>query len=414
MQEPPLLLTLIGLIVVAAMVLRAGLERIQLPPLVAFMVLGFLIRLADDHWDLLTRQGEAVLELMGRLGVVALLFRVGLESDLAGLIRQLPSASIVWLGGVSASAIAGYLVLSFGLGYALVPSLIGATALTATSVGVSMAMWRKADALRTPNGELLTDVAEMDDVSAVALMALLFALVPVLHAGGASEGAIGPEIAQTAAVFMLKLVGFAVLCVVLARFLERRLTQGFARIGSPAELMVLVAGLGIVIAGLAASLGFSAAIGALFAGIVFSRDPQAVSIDANFRGVYDLLTPFFFVGIGLSITPDGLVSALGTGIVLFVVAAVSKLAGHGLSALVATGTAGAVAVGVSMIPRAEITMVIIEQGQSLGSWAVPDELFAAFVLTSALTCLMAPVALQVIFRRWPDAIGKETKAETSE
>lgn len=414
MQEPSLLLTLIGLIVVSAMVLRAGLERIQLPPLVAFMVLGFLIRLADDRWDLLTSQGEAVFELLAQLGVVALLFRVGLESDLAGLIRQLPSASIVWLGDVAVSAIAGYLVLSLGLGFALIPSLIGATALTATSVGVSMAMWRKADALRTPNGELLTDVAEMDDVSAVALMALLFALVPVLHAGGASEGAIGLELAHTAAVLMLKLVGFAAVCVVLARFLERRLTKGFARIGSPAELMVLVAGLGIVIAGLAALLAFSAAIGALFAGIVFSRDPQAVSIDANFRGIYDLLTPFFFVGIGLSITPEGMFSALGTGTTLFVVAVLSKLTGDGLCALVATGSAGAVAIGASMIPRAEITMVIMERGQSLGDWAVPDELFAAFVLTSALTCLMAPVALQIIFRRWPDAIGRKTKAKTSD
>jgi Kef-type K+ transport system membrane component KefB len=275
-------------------------------------------------------------------------------------------------------------------------------------------MWRKADALRTPNGELLTDVAEMDDISAVALMALLFAMVPVLRAGAGGEDAIGPELGQAAAVFMLKLIGFAALCVLLARFLERRLTRGFARIGSPAELMVLVAGLGIVIAGLAGSLGFSAAIGALFAGIAFSRDPQAVDIDANFRGIYDLLTPFFFVGIGLSITPGGLVSAFSAGIVLFVIAAFSKLAGHGLCALVTTGSAGAVAIGVSMIPRAEITMVVMEQGQSLGSWAVPDELFAAFVLTSALTCLMAPVALQIIFRRWPDAIGRKTKAKTSD
>ena len=65
------------------------------------------------------------------------------------------------------------------------------------------------DALRTRNGELLTDVAEMDDISAVALMALLFAVVPVLRDGAQIEGGIGLDLAKTAAVFMLKLVAFA-------------------------------------------------------------------------------------------------------------------------------------------------------------------------------------------------------------
>lgn len=134
-----------------------------------------------------------------------------------------------------------------------------------------------------------------------------------------------------------------------------------------------------------------------------------MDVDANVRGICDLPTPFSYVGTGLSITPDGLASALGVGVVLFVVAVSSKPAGHGLCALITTSTAGAVAIGVSMVPRAEITMVVTEQGQRLGSWAVPDKLFTAFVLVSASTSLVAPLALHIIFRRWPDAIGRNQR-----
>jgi len=58
-----------------------------------------------------------------------------------------------------------------------------------------------------------------------------------------------------------------------------------------------------------------------------------------------------------------------------------------------------------MVPRAEITMIIMERGQQLGDWAVPGELYAAFVLVSAITCLLAPVSLKFMFRRWHGQIG---------
>jgi len=56
------------------------------------------------------------------------------------------------------------------------------------------------------------------------------------------------------------------------------------------------------------------------------------------------------------------------------------------------------------VPRAEITMIIMERGRQLGDWAVPAELFAAFVLVSVLTCLVAPIVLELLFRRWPEDV----------
>lgn len=84
----PFLILLIGLLIAAAVVVRALLDRIYVPALVGFIGLGFLLGLADDSFDLLSERGNYAIEVLAELGVVALLFRVGLESDLAGLRRQ--------------------------------------------------------------------------------------------------------------------------------------------------------------------------------------------------------------------------------------------------------------------------------------------------------------------------------------
>lgn len=443
------LILLIGGMLAVSVMLRAVLDRTYVPALVGFIALGFLLRLADSRWNVLNGEGEFAFEFLAELGIIALLFRVGLESDLAGLRRQLPRASLIWAGNVALSSALGYATMAWLLGFGIVPSLIAAVAMTATSIGVSVGMWRHHDALRTRNGETLTDVAEMDDLSAIVLMALVFSVLPLLRSGGSDGGqrdngagtdearesaawrtdataagadqaaasAVGTgdglalELLSTGGLVALKLILFTGLCYAFARLVEKRLTSTFRKVATPPELMVLVAGIGILIAGFAAWLGFSVAVGALFAGLAFSRDPEAVRIEAGFRGIYHLLAPFFFIGIGLALEVEALASALGTGAVLVAVAVIGKVLGAGLPALLVTGTAGAALIGVSMVPRAEIAMIIMERGQQLGDWAVPPELYAAFVLVSAVTCLLAPITLELLFRKWPQEIGACGRAE---
>ncbi|RDC72334.1 cation:proton antiporter [Rhodovulum sp. 12E13] len=423
-QSTSSLILLIGLLIAAAVAVRAFLDRTYVPALVGFIGLGILLRLADDRFDLLSEDGHAAFDILAELGIVALLFRVGLESDIAGLRRQLGSASLVWLGNILLSAVPGYFVMSWLLGYDQIPSLIAAVALTATSIGVSVGMWQQHDALGTPKGQLLTDVAELDDLSGLALMVMLFAIVPILHEtvagaegnrpganGHGSGGGIWSQLLSTGGILLAKFLGFGALCVAFARHLEKPMTRAFEGYATRSETIVFVAGIGIAIAGVSAWLGFSAAVGALFAGLAFSRDPDAVKFDTGFTGLYHLFTPFFFIGIGLSLEPAAFASALGAGAALAAVAVAGKVVGAGLPALVATGATGAALIGVSMVPRAEITMIIMERGQRLGDWAVPDDLYAAFVLVSAITCLVAPVSLEVMFRRWPAQIGRARKSE---
>jgi Kef-type K+ transport system membrane component KefB len=293
---------------------------------------------------------------------------------------------------------AGYVAARYLLHLALIPSLILGTALTATSVGVAVAVWQELDALGSATGQLVVDVAELDDISGIGLMALLFALVPVLRDG---HGGFWVTLGTTGGLFLAKLFLFAGLCYLFSQYLERGLIHLTALLEPAAGLMLTVLGLGLVIAALASWLGFSLAIGALFAGLVFSRDPEAVKTEASFNDLYAFFTPFFFVGIGMQIVPDSAAQGLGLGAVLLVAAIFGKLIGAGVAALLVTGASGALVLGISMIPRAEIAMVIVHQGHQLGEEAVPAVAYSAMVIVSAGSCILAPLALRPLLQRWP-------------
>ncbi|ALP53868.1 hypothetical protein Tel_12385 [Candidatus Tenderia electrophaga] len=402
-QVDALMMSLVGAAVVAAVLINALSGRLGVPALVGFLLLGVLLRLADSHWQFLSEPVMTAFRFMANLGVVALLFKVGLESHPRALAAKLPSASLIWIGGVFVSAAMGFFASHYWLSLALVPSLVIAVALTATSVGVSVAAWEEKGALASDKGALLVDVAELDDISGIALMALLFALVPVLLNGG---GAFWPTLGGTAAWFLAKFSLFILFCLLFARYGEARLTRLTAQLRDPPERMLVVLGIGLLIAALAGSLGFSLAIGALFAGLVFSNDPEAVKTEKSFQDLYAFVTPFFFISIGLHIDPASLGSGLGMGSALVAVAILGKLIGHGLPAWWISGASGAVLIGISMVPRAEITMIIMHQGQQLGPEVVPDSAYSAMVVVSMMTCLLAPMALHPLLNHWPQREDK--------
>lgn len=389
---------LVGLAVVASAWLRALLKPTGVPALVAFLLLGILLSGADAVWGLLTEQARDAFSVLADLGVVALLFRVGLDSHPAALARKLPRAATIWIGNVIGSALLGFTAAHWVLGWDLVPSLITATALTATSVGVSVTAWQEAGALDSDNGQLLLDVAELDDVSAIALMAMLFAVVPMLDVeSGGWWRTIGPTVAS----FALKLVLFLGLCWVFAHWIEHPLMRLAARLEPAPERMLTVVGLGFLIAAFADWLGFSLAIGALFAGLAFSRDPVAVKTERSFQDLHAFVTPFFFIHIGMSVDPTLLVEGLEIGSVLLVAAVLGKLIGAGLPARWSVGTAGATLIGVSLVPRAEIAMIVTYNAQSLGESALPPRAYAGMVFVAAATCIGAPLLLQPLLRRYP-------------
>lgn len=398
-----LVVLFVGVTIVLSILIKAGLERVRVPALIGYMGLGFLFRLLDSDGRWFSAEAWWVYRFLADIGIIVLLFRIGLESNLAGLLRQLRYAIGIWMGNVLFSGILGYVVSYYLLDLALLPSLFVTIAFTATSVGVSAGVWQEAAALKSPSGELLLDVAEMDDISGLMLMSLLFAVVPVLR--GDANASLLPIITKTTGLLFLSLLAFGAVCLFFSRYIEQPLTNFFLRIEPPPNPMLMVAGTGFIIAALAGLWGFSVAIGAFFAGLVFSRDPQSVKIDASFDAISALFSPFFFIGIGLQIDPAALTTAFGAGPVLLIAAIAGKVVGTVGPALLMLPWTNALVLGVSMVPRAEIALIIMQHGVQLGDWAVPAPVFAAMALVSAVTCVAAPLVLLPLLRQWPQTRG---------
>ncbi len=388
---------LFGALVVLTILVRAALDRAGIPALVGYLAIGLSLRLLDDRTGALGRQGTEVVDFLATIGIITLLFRIGLESKPHELLGRLRAASTIWIGNVTIGAAAGYAAARYLLGLEMVPSLVVATAMTATSVGIPAAIWRESGRLDRGDGELFLDTAELDDISGVMFMAILFSALAVIHRAG--EADVGKTVATELGVFLGTFAAFAAGCFLFARYVEKRFTGFFRRFVSRPALMLVVTGTAVGIAALAGLLGLSLAIGALLAGLAFSRDPQSVRVDASFTPVHDLFTPFFFIGIGLQVAPGSLGAAAGAGAVLLAAAVVGKMAGTTAPALRYTDGLGAAAIGVSMVPRAEITMLIMRKGRELGDWAVPPAPYAGMVLVCAATCIALPPVLRRLLKK---------------
>ncbi len=404
----PALVLAVGALVVVALALKAGLQRVRVPPLLGYLALGLALRWVQARAGVDAPQPAWVLGFLGELGLVCLLFKVGVECDPVGLVRELPGAVWVWFWNVALSAGLAYVVARHALGLALVPSLFVATAFSATSVGVAVAVWDDLGHLRTRLGRRLLDVAELDDLSAVAFVVLLLGAVPVLARDGLAADGLATLLLRQGLWLLAKGLVLAAACWALARLVERGLDRLAALERGPDPLLTVV-GLAFVVAGAAGALGFSAAIGAFFAGLLFSRAVHRVHGETPFLSLYDLLTPFFFVDMAYHLELGALGEAWRTGLVLLVPATLGKLLGGGLPLVRREGLLPAAQLAVSLLPRAEIALVVMGLGRALGPEVVPPHLYGGVLFVSAVLCLVTPLALGRLLALAPPADGDPSR-----
>ena len=389
---------LVGMVTAVGLFSKLILPRLSIHPLIGYILTGFMLRCLDMEIHFLSDHVFHPLAFLAETGVIILLFRAGMESNIASLIQQLPNAVWIWFWNIVISGGAGFFTAHHLLGFTFVPSLFTATALAATSIGVSVAIWESAGVQRTKQGQLLLDVAELDDLSSVAFLALLLSLGPVLASGnGAPPFSL---VTQTISHFFLIFILFVLGCSLFSWKIEPLLSRWVARRQTDHEHLLMILAIGLMIAALAEGMGLSLAIGAFFAGLAFSRDPEMARERVCFQPLYEFFTPFFFVGIGLHIDPNVFSHALWPGIILLVAGVLGKVIGTGLPIIAGTGLAGAAVAGFSMVPRAEIAMVVMEKGFEQGEHIVPQSLFSAMVIVVAGTTFLTPLVLPTLVRWW--------------
>jgi Kef-type K+ transport system membrane component KefB len=395
----PRMVFALGILVFISVILKELLKRTVFPALAVYLMLGLVVAGIEEQFHLLGEGGMQILEFLGLVGVFALLFKTGLDADPGRILGKIQQAKYIWFGNLFFSLLAGFSMSFWILGLGFAVSLFVGVALSATSIGVSVACWEDADAMDNDTADIVLGVAEMDDVSGVLLMVALFAIAPELQQeidAGILASA-GKSLGLEVLIFSVFVVG----CLLFTRYLEPRLTHFCQWLSTEnPDPMLMVTAVGMCIAALAGIGGFSVAIGAFLAGLSFSRDPDAVKTEKSFQSLYDLFVPFFFISIGARIDPGSIVGGLGIGGALVIAAVVGKFVGTYLPARLFLERRASVLLAISMIPHAEITMIVAAKGMTLGENTMTDSVFSAIVFMVVVTSIATPLMLAPLIDRW--------------
>ena len=382
----------LGFIISISVIFKSVLKKVSIPSVLVFLGVGFILKVTHMYVPFLSEHLTSKIHFLGKMGVVVLLFDVGLKSDLKSLIHHLREATPIWLVGTLFAGLIGFAASFWLLKYEMIPSLFLATAFTATSVGITTAIWREKGVLKKPMGQLLVDVAELDDLSGVMLMGLLFSITPSILDGSLhTPSAIAGQLTMTSGWFFLKFLLFIVFCYSFSKFMRSFLSHFMTFHTNSIERTLIVFGISFVIAAIAGGLGLSLAIGAFFAGIVFANDEETVRNEYYFDEIREFMTPFFFIAISIQIEPELLKDGLYIGAIILFFAFVSKVVPTGLVSWLSMPASNSLLFGVSMVPRAEIALIIFEQGKQLGDSVVPDTLYTGMIIGVMGTTLLAPL-----------------------
>ncbi len=239
-------------------------------------------------------------------------------------------------------------------------------------------------------GQLFVDTAELDDISGILAIGVLLALLPQL-AGNGLEGGL---LLRPTGLALGKLLVFGLGMLLFARYLCPPMLRWIRRFEHGPDPMLSVIGLGLVFAAVAAMADLSLSIGAFLAGLAFSGDRQAVREDLAFDAIYDLFTPFFFLIIGMQFDVTALGPAVALAVPVLLAAAVAgKVVGTSGPALAFVDRRAALTLGVSMIPRAEVAMIIGDRVHNLQPELMSDTVYGALVMVCLLSSLSCAGAL---------------------
>jgi Kef-type K+ transport system membrane component KefB len=375
-----LLLSLV-LVWLAAKLAGEGMERIGQTAVLGELLAGVIIGPGVLG---LVHESE-VLHALAELGVLILLFEVGLESDIHDLLRAGLQAALVALVGVVVPFAVGYGVMHW-LGHPpLLAVFVGAT-FTATSVGITARVLADLGRLQDAAAKVVLGAAVVDDILGLIILAVV---TGIAQTGGVSAGSV--------ALLSGKAVVFLVVAILVGIRLAPTLIRWIGRLKARGTLIVYSVVFAVGLAVVADLIGLATIIGAFAAGLVLATTERREHIEERIKPVADLLVPVFFVTVGMKIQPAALNpfaenAQFGIALVLTIVAVASKLAA---SLAVYQRGVRRWPVGVGMVPRGEVGLIFA--GAGLAAGVIAEDLYSALVVVVMLTTFVAPPWLKALY-----------------
>ncbi|VEP14399.1 High-affinity Na(+)/H(+) antiporter NhaS3 [Hyella patelloides LEGE 07179] len=332
-----------------------------------------------------------VISVLAELGVIILLFEIGLESDLRELQKVGSRAAIVAVVGVVAPFVAGTVGLMLIFGMPTIPAVFAGAALTATSIGITSKVLSELGQLKSTEGQIIVGAAVIDDILGIIVLAVVASL------------------AKTGEVDILNLVyliisatAFLLGSIFLGKFFNQSFVAIAEKLQTRGKLVIPALIFAFSMAFLANAIHLEAILGAFAAGLVLDETDKRRELDQQVIPIADILVPIFFVSVGARVdlsvlNPTSADNRQGLVIAAFLI--VVAIIGKVITGWAVFGQEkiNRLAIGIGMIPRGEVGLVFAGIGAASGVLDKP--LQAAIIIMVILTTFVAPPLLRFAFKQ---------------
>jgi Kef-type K+ transport system membrane component KefB len=368
------------IVLVAAKLAAEIFERLRQPPVVGEIIAGVLIGPAVLNLV----QPTEVLEALAEVGVIFLLFTVGLETRPGDIFRVGGRATVVAVLGVVIPFAAGWGLLSLWPGHSWLEAVFLGAAMVATSVGITVRVLSGMGLITAEASRVILAAAVIDDVIGLLVLAV---------AGSLATGRINYLHLGLIAVLA---VGFTVSVIAFGSRVVGSVKGRVGRLRIDHSLLIFALVLCFGLAAVASIIGIAGIVGAFLAGVALSEATEGTGLHQESQALTEFTTPFFLATIGMKLN----LAVFSSSEVLLLSAAVitlatlTKLLGCGLGAA-RMGKRRAIQVGVGMIPRGEVGIVVAQIGIAMA--AIGDAVYAVVLTMVVITTIAAPPLIKLAF-----------------
>jgi Kef-type K+ transport system membrane component KefB len=357
---------------------------------VLMSILNFIDPLSPEAADFIFASQSEVISVLAEIGVIILLFEIGLESDLKELGRVGYQATIVACVGVAAPFAAGTLGLMTLFHVPAIPAIFAGAALTATSIGITSKVLSELGQLKSREGQIIVGAAVIDDVLGIIVLAVVASLAKT-----------GKVDVTNVAYLIISATIFLLGSILLGRFFNTAFVWISEQLKTRGNLIIPAFVFAFFMAFLGNAIHLEAILGAFAAGLVLDETDTRKDLDEQVRPIADLLVPIFFVTVGAKVDLGVLnpaVSENREGLIIAIFLVAVAIVGKIITGWSIFGKepVNRWAIGVGMIPRGEVGLVFAGIGASSGILSAP--LQASIIVMVILTTFLAPPFLQLVMQ----------------
>ena len=399
----------VGILLASAKLMGELFSRIKLPIVLGELLAGMIIGpFALGAFLLHPDTGESILQIgpeirtLGEIGAIVILFMAGLEMTPKEFLRGGKASFTVGTLGVVVPFFAGLLIFQ-AFGYDALQAMMIATALTATSIAISIQVLKEFNKIKTPEARLIIAAAVVDDILAIAVLS-------VVTSFGGAEAVDNIDLLDVTFTILKVLAFFGIMLVAAVFLIPKIITPRIWKASGSVEGIATASFFGA--AAIAGMIGLSPIIGAFAVGMALSTTKVFEKIENFISRIGLIFAPLFFAIIGAQVDfrTVNLEVLMLSGVVI-AIAISTKLFGCGLPAILfLKDKAAGMRVGIGMISRGEVGLIVA--GVGLSSGVLTGDVYTTIVIMVAVTTIITPIWLKMDYRR--EVTAKPNKSENKE